>query len=76
MNFTCGYKRPQYPWRVVDSMDEAFWDYIGENYLFPNVLDNAIRKALGKPRLRNIHMFYCGDKDEEMRKMFGYPEPY
>lgn len=48
--------------------------YIGEVTIIPMRIASEVRKALFGNPLTSVHMYYYGEPDARLRKLFGYPE--
>ena len=53
---------------------EYMGTYIGDSYMIPKVLVNAVKVSLGKRKLKSHDVTYYGEPDEYLRDKFGYPQ--
>lgn len=63
-------------WSTTLNRTEAmlYNKYIGEAPVRPKPIVNAVRVALGYRPLRAGLIFYYGERDEKLSKLFGYEE--
>lgn len=46
--------------------------YIGETHITPRKIVNAVRLAVRHKPVKNVIVYYYGDHDIELDKLFGY----